>query len=458
MNILGRWCASGILSVILGFGAVTAAPDSLTANFGFHFLEEPIHPRQLAMGAAGTALPGGGFAFYNPALPALLAEPYLSLEYGQYPAGDLVVPQVEGAWSGEKWFTGLNFQTYTVSDIPLADERGVNPYLTTSWQESMLFVALGIKKKRYALAVQAEGLHARVQGNTSYGIAASGGIMYTVVPGKLYLGAAGFHAGETTSFLGEDKKLGDGAGLPIHARAGVSWADTVGTTGYRVAIDGVYRYTNKQIIVPAGVEINPIAPLAIRVGKRFNHESELFACGVGFTAAPMEFDLGFAVPKLVSDKELKWRFRLTYVLQSEDSRKSEAREEISDLPENPVVTEEDPVAEEPGEIEGFTEEIKEEQQPRDTLAPVDTMTTGDVVPDTIPTPPEAVRDTVLQDSLPADTLGNQDTASESPDSQAPGADSTSISTPAGEPSEVEQEPTPAAEESHGSSPEIGQEQ
>ena len=38
---------------------------------GFLFLEEPINARLVAMGAVGTAVPGGGYSYYNPAKPFL---------------------------------------------------------------------------------------------------------------------------------------------------------------------------------------------------------------------------------------------------------------------------------------------------------------------------------------------------------------------------------------------------
>lgn len=362
----------GIIGALCVLRPAFGDPDSLTADFSFQFLEEPIHPRLTAMGGAGTALPGGSFAYYNPALPALLDQPYLALEYGQYPAGDLVTPLVEGTWKNEKWFTGLSFQSYTVSEIGLSDERGVNPHLSASWQESMLFLSVGLIKDQFALAIQAEGMQARIQGRNAYGLAASGGITYTMIPGKLHFGAAGFHAGKTTSFLGTDSKLGDGTRLPASARIGGAWADTIGSVGYKAAVDIVYRHVNKQILLPVGVEIQPVEPLAIRIGKRLNHDTELFSCGLGLSASPLNFDIGFTIPKLISDVELKWRFRISYLLGEKKSAKAPTDVSAPPKPESqpdivndqPVIEEQ--ILEEPVEIEEFGQE----EEAEDESAPV----------------------------------------------------------------------------------------
>jgi len=63
VNLLALICAVLVLSI----PNASYGLDSLSANSAFQFLDEPVIPRLVGMGNAGTAFDDGGFSFVNPA-------------------------------------------------------------------------------------------------------------------------------------------------------------------------------------------------------------------------------------------------------------------------------------------------------------------------------------------------------------------------------------------------------
>jgi hypothetical protein len=304
-----------LLLILLG---VTRATFGETrddaANTGFQMLEEPTSPVATGMGSAGTALKSTGFAFYNPALPSLYSSRLLSVEYGQYPAADLDRTHFEAFFPLKNSFLAAGFHTDGIDEIPGRSGEGF-PTGDFSDQHSVLSLAAGIRRaERFALAIGVNGIQHRIAEFSAFAASLSGGMIYEAIPGRLTLGAAGFHVGTSTS-MDTLKEWGEGAPLPRSARAGFAWSDTLHAKyPYRVSTDVVYRDTDGRITVPAGIEVRPIDALAFRVGKRFGMETELVTAGFGLDIAPLAVDMSFTLPRLVRDNELKWLVGVTYTL------------------------------------------------------------------------------------------------------------------------------------------------
>lgn len=309
-----------LLGVLLVTGLIVrvhaAAPQADTT--GFHFLQEPLNPRAIGMGSAATAVAGRGFAHYNPALPGLMNHDHVAADYGLYPRADLTRGAFESARIGETWFGAATFNSFSVDDIVSADERGIKQDLPVSWQQSILSLAAGMRRGDIAAAVCVNGGQDRIKSSVSYALTASVGALAWLWPGKLSLGAAALHVGRSTPMLGGDtwETFGEGSELPLSGRGGVAWIDTLRGVGYTAACDVTYRRSDGRITVPVGIEVRPLPPLALRMGKRINHDTELLGFGMGLSAGPLAFDLGFSLPKLVSDVELKWLAGLTYRLRA----------------------------------------------------------------------------------------------------------------------------------------------
>jgi hypothetical protein len=115
------------LSIIIATTAVgvSAKDDVNNRGYGFLMLEEPVNPRNIAMGSVGTALGGYGFRYYNPVQPFFLPakSSYASAEFGQMP-GDVNKGGFETAALFPDWFSAISFFSSAV-DYRTADERGL---------------------------------------------------------------------------------------------------------------------------------------------------------------------------------------------------------------------------------------------------------------------------------------------------------------------------------------------
>ena len=307
------------------------------ANSGFHFLEEYINPRFIAMGTAGAALSGKGFSFYNPAIPFLMKKTYLSVEYGQYPKADLKHAQLEGVLSLEKWFFGLSLHNESIDNIYETNFWGNLPFYNAPFSQQFINMSLVIGFSQwsdFAFALCINGTQDRIHDEHAYALSFSGGAVYMPLPDHLTLGLSILYLGTSTPMLGADSanSWGKGEDLPLNSRFGVSWTDKLKDIPYTAAFDIVYRnvrdrsdrftkYAKYRFAFPLGVEVWPLPPLAVRLGKRFNRPTEVINFGVGLKLDPLSVDASFVVPKLIDDAEIKWLTSITYNLRSKKTRK-----------------------------------------------------------------------------------------------------------------------------------------
>jgi hypothetical protein len=310
---------TNICSILLAGLVFQALPSEVLHNAGltgFQLLEEPVNPVSIAMGSAGTALPSRAFAYYNPALPALSRAPYICVEYGGNPTADFSHPQFETAWPFSKWFAGFSLQTGTIDDIIGTDEFGAIGS-TFAAQTTHGAITAGFTKNKVSVGLCLNGVQERIGEYVGYAVTFSAGAVYCPIPGKLVFGLSAMHGtGSTTSMLDTVADWGTGARLPKTGRFGASWTDSIKSVGYTVVIDAVFRNSDRRIMIPAGIEIRPFEQVAIRAGKRFNHDTELFNFGGGLTIDPLTLDVSFIVPKLVDDIEIKPQFSITYMLKN----------------------------------------------------------------------------------------------------------------------------------------------
>ncbi|MBD3316098.1 MAG: hypothetical protein GF344_09945 [Chitinivibrionales bacterium] len=340
-----RWALALLVSVVPGLvGIAKAGVRKGAADVGFQLLEEPVNPAAIGMGTAGTALPGKGFHYYNPALPFLDGNRYASLEYGLYPAGDLQRGHIEASWPIKRFFIAAAFHSESIRDIFRSTPDGMlddtNPF---SAQLSMFSLDVGyVWYERIAAAIALGGVHDRIETNAAFAWALSFGGAFKVIPGKLNVGLALINPqaeidreGEnplrvfwgSTNYLDTTNEWDSGARMPMTFRTGGFWTDTIRALPYSAAMDVVYRGVDGRIMVPVGVEVRPVAPLAVRMGKRFGHDSEVLNLGVGLSLEPVAFDMAFSIPKLVNDAELKWLISVSYDLGSSGNAKSGVEKE-----------------------------------------------------------------------------------------------------------------------------------
>jgi hypothetical protein len=313
------------LPVLLLFMAVpseSGAVDTTAAKAAFQFLEESVSPRQVAMGNAGTAMPGAGFCMYNPAQPYFSNDPSLSLGYSPMP-GDLKAMFAEGFFNRSDMFFGMHLSNYSISNIVPSTQQGTNENAAFSSGFSIVSLVAGFKRERYSLAISASGMQDRIGVSTAYGVSMSAGAAYLAVPGKLSLGLGLLNEGTTTGYTDDTQKWGQGDRMPRSARLGAAYTDTLGRVPLAAALDVVYRDVGEKVhnvkniaprlTVPLGLEVWPTEYVALRLGKRINFETELINFGLGFRFRPLSFDMSFIIAKLYeNDVEVKPAFGLTY--------------------------------------------------------------------------------------------------------------------------------------------------
>jgi hypothetical protein len=95
---------------------------------------------------------------------------------------------------------------------------------------------------------------------------------------------------------------------------GGAWCDTTNGIAWNLATDIVYRDDDERIMVPVGIEVWPLKMLALRLGKRFNHDTEGANLGLGVRLPPVSFDVSFVINNYSGDASLKWLLGLTYSL------------------------------------------------------------------------------------------------------------------------------------------------
>jgi hypothetical protein len=300
------------------------ALDEEASMAGFQFLDNPPAPRQVALGYAGTALGGYGFTSFNPASPMIVDRPYLMVCASPRPF-DYTIASAEGAWTFANLFVGAAVANHFINGIIPSDFITGPQYNTPgSYDGTGISLCVGYKNENLGLGLTINGLQERILTTTAYGISLSAGIDYWLIPQKLSLGAAVLNMGTTTGFLDETKNFGQGAPLPRSGRAGAAYTDTLFRIPYTVAADIVYRDVGRKITsasqfadrlnVPVGIEAWPIKYVALRIGKRFNYETEIITFGAALRYAMLSFDMAFVVSSLVSDVDFNPSFSLTYTL------------------------------------------------------------------------------------------------------------------------------------------------
>jgi hypothetical protein len=309
------------LLLLTAFHLARGAVDTTAAKAAFQFLEESISPRQIGMGGAGTAMQGAGFCNYNPAQPYFTGDPSLSIGYLPMP-GDAKGVFAEGFWSRPDLFFGMHLSNHAISDIIPSTVQGINENTLFSSGFSLISLAAGMKRERYCLAVALSGMQDRIGIATAYGVSVSAGAAYRAIPGKLDLGLGLLNEGTATGYTDETKKWGQGGRMPRSARLGASFTDTIRRVPFSAALDVVYRDVGDKLeeargvvprlTVPVGVEVWPTQYVALRLGKRFNFETEVVSFGGGFRFRPLSFDMSFVITKLYRDIEVKPGFGLTY--------------------------------------------------------------------------------------------------------------------------------------------------
>jgi len=300
-----------------------AAVDSTAGNAGFQFLDIPPSPRQIAMGWTGTALGANGFAYYNPASPFIEQNTFLSVGYAPMPF-DQSIAHAQGSCVISNFFVGANITNLVVNGIYPASFDHEPDYNTPfSYNGSLLSLNGGFMSDRFGIGVTMNGLQEQIGSATAYGISASIGLVLTV-NNNLTAGAAALQFGSSTGFTDETRGWGQGYALPRSGRVGLAFCDTVIHVPYTLTGDMVYRDVGlrgtplsqrfSRVSVPLGIEVRPTSYVAVRLGKRFNYDTELFTCGAGLSWSMISFDLAFAFKNYVSSFEADPFFSLTYTL------------------------------------------------------------------------------------------------------------------------------------------------
>lgn len=302
--------------VVLLFTLPTLAAAASAGNAFYEFLEDPINSRSIGMGTAGTAVPDNrGFNYYNPALPSLNKRSYLSFDYNhQYE--DLGRGQAEFAWISEKWFCDIAFLSQSNGEIEYADEQGIKAGSTGTHQSSQGTLGGGFRKSTYSFGITLSGVQEKIFNFTSYGLLGSAGAVFNIIPDKLYGGLAVLNFGRNSSFLDTTRSL-HLDNLPLTFRGGLSWSDKLYTKyPYTVAVDMVYSKNYQKLMIPVGVEFWLLPAFALRIGKRFNFDSDILTIGTGLRLDNIGFDVAFTPTRIVTDVGVKYSMGIIYYLAS----------------------------------------------------------------------------------------------------------------------------------------------
>jgi len=302
-----------IILLLIILTAVVAADDTRNRGYGFLMLEEPVSPKNVAMGSVGTALGGAGFRYYNPVLPFFAESPHVSVEFGQMPGG-LNMGGFESALVFSEWFSAASFHTSSV-DFETRDERGFGAPATSATTIGAL--GAGYIRDNVSAGASLNMVEDRIWVEAHYAaFALSAGFGYKLLDKKLNLGAAGFYG------IGWSRGYGDSASasvwqegrIPRFARAGAAWLDTLKSFPYAAAADVVYRDEDGTFTVPVGISVRVLPVVDLRLGKRIGWESEILSLGIGLNIDKISFDAAFVPSVLVSDYEIKWSMAFTYNL------------------------------------------------------------------------------------------------------------------------------------------------
>jgi hypothetical protein len=330
-----RFMAIGIACILSP--KAFAAVDSTAGNASFQYLDIPPSPRQIAMGWTGTALGESGFAYYNPASPAIDKTPFLSVGYAPLPF-DISIAHAQGSCMLSNFFIGANITNYVVSGIYPTDFNH-DPDYNTPFSDNGTLISLnaGFMSDGIGMGLTLNGLQQQIGTAAAYGLSASLGIVYALNQ-NITIGAAGLHLGTSTGFTDDTKNFGQGYRLPRSARAGAAFTDTLFRLPFTATGDIVYRDVGlsstplsqrfNRLTVPIGVEVRPTSYVAVRLGKRINDESELLTFGAGLHWSVLTFDLAVVLASYVTDVQVQPFFSLSYALGPATRRTPKVKEPV----------------------------------------------------------------------------------------------------------------------------------
>jgi hypothetical protein len=361
MNIL-------IVAAFAIAGAAGALVPSQAEEYPhFFFAEEPVNPRNTAMGCTGAALDGGGFSFYNPASIAFAKSPFIGMEFGQQ-GGGLSKSLIETAWMFQSWFVGAVMPVQS-TDWQIANEQDMG-----AMSSNQMFgptIAGGYHYGPFATGHAIMLLNERIGDYAIHAVTYSTGVIYRIIPGSLAAGASAYHYLRFDPFRSSRTGIPRGwyqsaKGLPRMVRAGVAWSDTVIEIPYTVAADIVfrdvvsddpdYKDSTRRFMAPIGIEAWILPWIAARIGKRFNHPGDLLHIGCGLRWSSLAFNFDYALdrpPAPGADLEPKWLFGLTYSLKSPVAAKEAEHQRSStdikpaEVKQAPIPVEKPPVPVQP---------------------------------------------------------------------------------------------------------------
>ena len=349
------------LAAMLALAPVASA-DGVNYT-GFLMLEEPVNPRSAAMGSAGTALVSGGFRYYNPAQPFFSGHSSAAAEFGQMPGG-LNRGGFESALVLPEWFAAISFHSSSV-DFETRDERGFGAL--TSSSTTVGAIGAGYIRGNLAAAVSLNMVEDRIWVSSTYSAAAlSAGLGYKTLDGKLNLGAAGLHSIAWSKGFGDEKDTAvwHSGRVPVFARAGAAWMDTLRSFPYTVAADVVYSKEDETFTVPVGIEVSVLPYINVRLGKRIGWDDEIMSLGLGFNIDRISFDAAFIPTVFVDEYEIKWSMGFTYRMGAKRKQKA-AQEPVAEPEPDIVESAEEPAEPEPEVIEPAEEPESTEQPGED---------------------------------------------------------------------------------------------
>lgn len=390
-----------VLFAALGLALVILTHSYAGTDY-YNFLEEPVSSGPIGMGASGTASGMSGYSFYNPAGLSLKEKPFVLFDFTRI-AEDLGRGYIETGWVFPTWFIGGSFQTESIKDIQRADINGVIDGAYVQYRGTMASFTIGLKRERYSLAATLNGVQEAIGDYSSYGASGSVGLLVNIVEDHITAGFAAIHAaGRHTTFLDKKEKL-KSERFPATLRAGACLKDTFFQKFPTIiSVDVVYNNNDELFTVPVGIDFRILPPLTLRIGKRFNHPSDLFTMGFGLHWKNIAFDAAFVPYRLQSDAFLKRSVGLTYSLPSPRSSEKKIKEvnpsvkQSKKADENilevvPVETPVQPVLE--PVISVTPDTVKNKQA--DTASVADTLSKSNVVDST----KRAVSDTTQQSDV-----------------------------------------------------------
>ncbi|HEX2957859.1 MAG TPA: hypothetical protein VHO70_13570 [Chitinispirillaceae bacterium] len=391
--------------------------SSLAGTDFYGFLEEPVVSSVIGMGASGTATGMGGFTFYNPAGLSLKDKPFIAFDFTRL-QNDLGRGYIETGWVFPTWFVGGSFQTQTVKDVQRTDITGIIDGAYAQNRGTMLSFLIGLKRERYSLAASLNGVQEVIGDYSSYGVSGSVGLLVNIVEDHITAGVSAIHAaGRHNTFLDKKEKL-KSERFPATVRAGACIKDSLFQKFPTIlSVDVVYNDNDEIVTVPVGIDFRILPPLSLRIGKRFNHPSDLFSMGFGLNWKNIAFDAAFVPYRLHSDAFLKRSVGLTYSLpspRSSEKKNKEAKVKVKRTQKEDenmqIIPVETPVQPAPVPVSSVpSDTVKKEQT--DTTTVADTLSTSSSVDSTNTTVSDSTQQSDAQkaDSVPASIVPSTDT-------------------------------------------------